>query len=218
VSNDPRDRFEDALELGTRLLNDWHGLNKRMAATIADLAAAAYDTEPADTVVWCWEHEQSVTACAKAEWYCAGEPTARHTDPTGNAGVSTQAYEDGGQFIHHARKAAHHVEQMAVIWGRYKPDDPQLTLDVEQENTKPDGCEFCARVDRWSPSHTTNPTDVGGILDTPRRCCSPHYDFIRTRERTPTEAEDKHYVTKGKWPKIKQLDRLVNGLRTGTLV
>lgn len=214
---DHHDRFSQAIEHGVRLDNDWRGLEKRIRATVPDLAAASYDREPSDPVVWCDYHERPVVDCRRRDEFCTGVPLEKRTDPTGDAAVNNRAYEDAGAFVAWAKRACHAIEQMVAIAARYKPDDPQLKLDVEEANTKPDGCEFCARVDRWSPSHTANPTDVGGILEVARRCCSPHYDFIRTRSRVPTEDEDRYYVKKGKWPKVKQTDRLVAGLRTGSL-
>jgi hypothetical protein len=213
---DTERRFEEAAELAVRLVNDWNPLKRRMRDTIPDLGAQSYDREPSDPVVWCDTHERPVASCHRLDFLCRGIPLEKLTDPTGNGAVS-HPYKDPGEFMAHARKAAHHIEEMAEIAGRYKPDDPQLSLEMEEANAKPDGCERCSRLDRWAPRHTANPTDVGGILNTAMLVCQGHYDFIRTRGRLPSEEEDAYYASKGKWPKaVGQVDHLRSGIKTGT--
>lgn len=44
------------------------------------------------------------------------------------------------------------------------------------------------------PAHTANPTDVGGILTTPKMLSRWVYDFVRTTGREPTASElDRHH-------------------------
>lgn len=211
------DRFSRAIETGVRMDVDWRPLERRIRDTIPDLAAASYDREPPDPIVWCDRHGRPVSVCRAADEFCEGRVDLKHHDPTGDAAVGNRAYQDAGEFQAHAKRACHHLEQMEKIAGRYKPTDPRQVEEVEQVNQKADGCELCARVDQWNAPHTTKPTDVGGILDHPRLVCSPHYDFIRTRGRLPSEDEDRRYARTGRWPKIRQTERLAAGIRSGVL-
>lgn len=217
--SDTHRRFEEAIETGTRLVLDWRPLERRIRDTIPDLAAASYDSEPKDQIVWCDLHEQPVTSCHKHDNLCTGTPLARHTDPTGDAAVADRAWQDAGEFTAWAKRVAHGIEQMARIAGRYKPDDPQLSLDVEQENTKPDGCEVCDRSDKWVPVHVQG-ANPNGVLPRPIRACRWHFDFVSLYGRLPNDREEAIHQAGGRVTvraSTKQMDRLRRGLQTGAL-
>lgn len=218
------DRFSRAMETGGRMAGDWTALEKRIRAHLPGLVAASYDGEPGDGVVECEVHEREVRECRRLyeldqlDEFCTGVPLPRHTDPTGNGAARNRAYDDAGAFLGHARRAAHHIEEMARIASYYPTElvAGQMEL-VEKENERPDGCELCARVERWSPSRTAKPTDVGGVLEALLLLCTPHYDFVRTRGRLPSEDENRRHARTGRWPKIRQTERLAAGLRDGRL-
>lgn len=213
---DTHDRFDAALELGLRLVNDWRPLERRIRDTVPDLAAQSYDSEPRDPVVWCDLHERSVAVCRKQDEFCTGTPLEKRTDPTGDGAVGNRAYEDAGAFVAWAKRASHAIEQMAAIAQRYKPDDPQLSLDVEEANTK--GCEVCARSDKWVPVHVAN-ANPNGVLLRPIAACRWHFDFVSMYGRLPSEREEAIHQAGGRVTvrATKQMDRLRRGLHTGAL-
>lgn len=215
---DHHDRFSQAIEHGVRLDNDWRGLEKRIRATVPDLAAASYDREPSDPVVWCDYHERPVVDCRRRDEFCSGIPLEKRTDPTGDAAVNNRAYEDAGAFIAWAKRACHAIEQMVAIAARYKPDDPQLKLDVEEANTKPDGCEVCARSGKWVPIHVAA-ANPNGVLPKPLAACRWHFDFVSTYGRLPDEREEATHQAGGRVTvrAPKQMDRLRRGVQTGVL-
>lgn len=203
------ERFSAAIEDGVRLDNDWRALERRIRDTVPDLASASYDSEPRDPIVWCDEHERPVTVCRKQDEFCTGTPLARHTDPTGDAAVSNRAYQDAGEFAAWAKRVAHGIEQMVRIAGRYKPDDPQLSLEMEQENEKGDGCAICARSDKWVPK-----AGKVGTLDV----CTFHKGFHDRQGRHPNPDEEAtHQRGKRVTARVSQMDRMRSGLLSGKL-
>lgn len=206
--SDTQRRFEEAIELGTRLVNDWRPLERRIRDTIPDLAAANYDGEPSDPVVWCDTHERPVAACQKLDFLCRGVPLEKMTDPTGN-GAATHPYKDPGEFMAHARKVAHHIQEMVTIAGRFKPDDPQMQLEVEEANTKPDACVICARSEKWVPK--------AGKVDS-LDVCTFHLGFHQRHGRHPNADEEAtHQRGKRVTARVSQMDRLRHGLTSGRL-
>lgn len=212
-----RDRFAAAIELGTRLEIDWPHLERRIRDTIPDLKAASYDAEPRDALVWCDTHERPVSTCHDHDDLCTGTPLEARTDPTGDA-AATHPYRDAGEFVAHARRAAHHIERMAVIAARYQVVDPRESAEVEQENTKPDGCEVCARSGKWVPVHV-EAANPNGVLRKPIRSCRWHFDFVAVHGRLPDEREEAIHQAGGRVTvrATKQMDRLRRGLVNGRL-
>lgn len=206
---DTHERFSAAIELGVRLDNDWRQLERRIRDTIPDLAAAAYDREPTDPIVWCWDHQRSVKDCRRHDEFCTGTPLEKRTDPTGDGAVGSTAYRDAGEYTAHAKRAAHHIEQMARIAGRYKPDDPQLSLDVEEANTKEDTCAICARSEKWVPK--------AGKVGT-QDVCTFHLGFHQRHGRHPNPDEEAtHQRGKRVTARVSQMDRLRGALTSGKL-
>lgn len=210
--SDTHDRFTAAVETATRLDNDWRALERRIRATVPDLQSASYDSEPRDPVVWCDLHERAVAVCRKHDEFCTGVPMPPKVDPTGDGAVGNHAWEDAGAFAAHAKKVAHHVEQMAVIAQRYKPDDPHKAASVEQSNDR-SACEVCARSEKYVAKATT--ITVGGRqLDS----CDWHYRFHKDHGRLPTtEEEATHQRGKRVTVRVMQMDRLRRGLVDGLL-
>lgn len=202
------DRFEAAVELGVRLLNDWRPLERRMRDAIPDLRAASYDGEPVDPEVWCDEHERSVVVCLKNDLLCTGTPLERRTDPTGDAGA-THPYKDAGEFVAWAKRVSHGLEQMARIAGHYSPDDPRQSDEVERENERDDTCAICARSEKWVPKVAK----VGG-----QDVCDWHYRFHKTHGRLPNvDEEATHQRGKRVTVRVREMDRLRAGLLQGKL-
>lgn len=192
-----------------------------------DLRAQTFDPigrSNVSSILYCPEHHQDLADCHRDELTCTvAEPVAVHNDPTGEAAIEPSGAR---RKLAEVDAKVHALEKLARWFDDFTfdntPRNPRTANPVEsrkaqQENAKPAGCQLCAVVDRWSSPHTAKPTDVGGVLDDALLVCEPHYDFIRTRNRLPTGEEDRYYARKGKWPKVKQTDRLARGLHVGSL-
>jgi hypothetical protein len=57
--------------------------------------AADYDHTTRTSTPWCWTHQRPVTACHRADLFCAGETIESH-DPTGEAATGHDPAADAG--------------------------------------------------------------------------------------------------------------------------
>ena len=98
---------------------------------------------------------------------------------------------------------------MARIAGKYKPDDPQLSLEMEQANEKDDTCTICARSEKWVPK--------AGKVGT-QDVCTFHLGFHQRHGRHPNPDEEAtHQRGKRVTARVSQMDRLRGALTSGKL-
>lgn len=167
--------------------------------------AVDYDPSGKSRTPWCWTHERPVSACHRADLLCAGETIESH-DPTGEAAVghdpAAQALKD---LDHLERQLVALVVRYDDIRRQYLPTQQELPTESQRAKLATagePGCHWCEQAGTWSPPHTKQPTNIGGILPEPRFVCANHYDLIRKRLlRAPTRAENEAFVHRGKWPK-----------------
>lgn len=220
-------RLRAALERMDRAVMHLPSCIEHVEDEAEDLSAQHFDPSSrsnVSSVLVCKEHGVDLADCRKDELTCTiAIPVAVHNDPTGEAAVATSHARNTLAELDRKVRAAENLSHWLDDFVHdHSPRRPRQANTVEarkaaQENAKPPGCVLCAKQDKWSAPHTKEPTDVGGVLDEALLICSPHYDFVRSRRRLPTSEEDRYYARKDKWPKVKQVDRLVAGVGAGRL-
>lgn len=224
-------RFRKALEQIDRAGIHLPGCIERVEDDADDLRAQTYDPigrSNVSSVLVCKEHGVDLTECDRAERACVVSiPVAVHNDPTGESAVNAAM----GQNPHLAALAeldrkVHALENLARWLDDFVHDhaprtprqaNPVESKKAEQANAKPAGCARCATHGKWNAPHTAKPTDVGGVLPVPELVCQGHYDRIRATGHPTSTEDDQRYAKTGKWPKIRQTERLAAGIQTGVL-
>lgn len=136
----------------------------------------------------------------------AGSPTPpgleKFLDARGN--VDDPARAELHKLDHGAEKILGRATELADIATRWStpPDKTRARLEAAAAAGEP-GCSCCARVGKWSPPHTENPTTVAGNLAVAMLLCGPCYRYVRDHGRTPSTAALRTYHDRGHWPRVK---------------
>jgi hypothetical protein len=185
-------QIEDAAELLTRLAVAlplrWQGL---VDAQPGQPGAASYDGDGGGTtsVVVCDRHQCDIMACIqRGDVGCTGQPIPKRTDPTGQAGSSSdKASLDVREFRKACRTVALLSERMVRILAEY---EPRAANAYERQQTVKDnddrGCASCSRLEvskgiaRWEP--VSKGVRIG---DEVVQCCRWCGDWARSTGSLP---------------------------------
>lgn len=163
---------------------------------LADVEQSLADGFPAGAghpanVVWCERHEREVSRCHHDNLICQGVPVPNDT-PTERAALGWDPAR--AELQAHDRDVEMIYEMVRSIINRMSN---RLKAVPALPPPDPPGCESCARAKEWEPLHLTNPTDVGGRLDTPLRLGYWCYRFVQDVHQLPTLEQVRSHHRRG---------------------
>lgn len=205
---------------------------------MAGLRAQSFDPtgrSSITTVAWCDEHEQELADCQRDELGCtiADDIIPVHSDPTGDTALQHDPCRTEMAELNQIEAAITKQVRRLEDWtvrNRRRPARsarPDEKRKVEESNAKP--CSLC--VPAAAKLHQVEPkpayirqTTVGSRIPEPLDLCEGHYDRIRRaapeQDPIPSVEDTTTWLRTKTWPKprVRQMSRLNEGIKTGQLV